>query len=223
LGLRSPEKALLLFCSSSAIQVETVYNTAQGGDMKHLSLLRFNLGADGKEDASLVSAAKHDQKAFAAIYDRYKAPIYRYLYSRVGNVAEAEDLTAQVFVAALEGLPRYLEQGSFAAWLFTIARHRLMDFYRSKRRNLPLAAAKNTPADNELLLGNLVHTESLHQLITLVTQLDEEKQELLRLRFAGNLTYAQIGEVVGRSEAAVKMSMQRLLQQLKRMWEADND
>jgi len=81
-----------------------------------------------QDDAELVRAAKHDQSAFAALYRRYVKRIYRYVYSRVDRKADAEDLTARVFTEALEGLKRYREQGTFSAWLFTIAHRRLVDY-----------------------------------------------------------------------------------------------
>ena len=86
------------------------------------------------DDAVLVRAARHDLAAFAALYRRYVTPIYRYLYSRVGNAADAEDLTAQTFVAALEGLPGYRERGNFAAWLFTIAHNKAADHHRQQHQ-----------------------------------------------------------------------------------------
>jgi len=92
--------------------------------MHNLSLAKPRALASAEEDASLVEAARRDPAAFATLYRRYVTPIYRYIYSRLGNVADAEDLTARVFTEALEGLHRYREQGNFAAWLFTIARHR---------------------------------------------------------------------------------------------------
>jgi len=83
------------------------------------------------DEASLVSSAQRDSAEFAALYDRYFRQIYHYLYGRVGSAAEAEDLTAQTFLAALEALPRYHHRGHFAAWLFTIARNKARDFFRS--------------------------------------------------------------------------------------------
>jgi len=84
--------------------------------MHELSLAKPGAPVVAKEeDASLVKAARRDPAAFAALYWRYVTPVYRYLYSRVSHAADAEDLTAQVFTEALEGLSRYREWGSFAA------------------------------------------------------------------------------------------------------------
>src|ERR1035437_6717703 len=91
------------------------------------------------DDPALIEQARRDPEAFAALYRRYLTPVYRYLYSRLGSVHDAEDITTQVFIDALEGLSanHYRAGGCFSAWLFTIARHRLVDFYR-QRPTVPL-------------------------------------------------------------------------------------
>jgi RNA polymerase sigma factor (sigma-70 family) len=172
-----------------------------------------------KDDAVLVRVARHDPVAFAALYRRYATPIYRYLYSRVGNAADAEDLTAQTFVAALAGLPGYHERGNFAAWLFTIAHNKAADHHRQQHPQLPLDEALDSPRHGEDPLASIIHSEALQRLSALVVRLEEDKQELLRLRFAGSLTYAQIAQVVGSSEGAVKMAVHRLLNRLEAEWE----
>ena len=85
-------------------------------------------------EAALIEEAQHNPEAFARLYQRYLTPLYRYLYRRLSNAHDAEDLTTQVFIDVLEGLAthRYREGGCFVAWLFTIARRRLVDFYRQR-------------------------------------------------------------------------------------------
>jgi len=82
------------------------------------------------DDAKLVEHTRQNPDAFGVLYRRYLTPLYRYLYRRLGNSHDAEDLTAQVFTEALEGLVarRYRDDGCFIAWLFTIARRRTVDF-----------------------------------------------------------------------------------------------
>jgi RNA polymerase sigma-70 factor, ECF subfamily len=172
---------------------------------------------DDTPEAGDVQKAQRDPAAFAALYRRYVTPIYRYVYSRVGNRNDAEDLTSQVFTEALASLAHYREQGTFAAWLFTIAARRIVDHYRQTRPQLPLDAATDRPADGRSPLSQAIHNEKLAQLAGLISRLDQDRQELLRLRFAGDLTYAEIGHVTGRSEAAVKMAMNRLLRRLQAM------
>ena len=90
---------------------------------------------------ALITAAKNDPAAFGRLYDRYLQPVYRYLYSRLGDAHTAEDVTSQTFVAAYEALPKYRERGQFTAWLFRIARSKLYDHLRRKRREVGLEAA----------------------------------------------------------------------------------
>lgn len=191
--------------------------------MRNLSLAKPGIRPRAEEDASLVRAAQRNTEAFAALYRRYVTAIYRYIYSRVGHAAQAEDLTAQVFTEALEGLHRYREQGNFAGWLFTIARRKVTDHYRRQRPPVPLNEALDRPAEGDDPLTRVVQDAVLQRLAALVTQLDEEQQELLRLRFAAGLTYGEIGRLVGRSEAAVKMAVHRLLHGLEAAWEESDE
>ncbi len=156
---------------------------------------------------------------FAQVYREHVTRVYRYIHARVGNREDAEDLTAQVFFEALEKWPSYREQGKVAAWLFTIARRRVADYYRRHRRSIsldtvPPLSDPHTPWDG------VEREEELTHLAQLVTELSDNEQELLRLRFAAGLTYREMAEVLGRSEAAVKMAVHRLIRRLARMWEA---
>ncbi len=174
------------------------------------------------DDAERVKAARQDPAAFSALYRSYVTPVYRYLYSRTGNAAEAEDLTTTVFMSALENLQRYQEQGNFKAWLFTLARNKLADSYRRERWHLPLEEWASAMGPN----GNdpertVIKMETMDRLKRLFQELKPEQQELLHLRFAAQLSFAQIAQVVGRSEAAVKMAVYRILQQLNAAWEVN--
>jgi RNA polymerase sigma-70 factor, ECF subfamily len=172
------------------------------------------------DDPDLVEAARKTPEAFGVLYQRYLPRVYRYLYRRLGGQAEAEDVTAQVFIEALEGLARqrFRKGGCFAAWLFTIARRRCVDVYRRK----PVEALADPPALEPGLLALVEQGEDLTRLARLVARLDEERQELLRMRFSAELSFAEIGQIEGRSEAAVKMALYRTLEGLRAQWEVEN-
>ena len=169
------------------------------------------------DETSLVSSAQRNPAEFAALYDRYFRPVYHYLYSRVGSAAEAEEPTAQTFLAALEALPRYHNRGHFAAWLFTIARNKARDFYRGRAAPLPLD--ENHPDKAEDPLAQVIQTDQVEQLAALVRKLEEDEQELLRLRFVAGLSFAGIGVCLGRREDTVKKTFYRLLARLQRQME----
>jgi RNA polymerase sigma-70 factor (ECF subfamily) len=161
-----------------------------------------------------------DTEAFAELYRRYLTPVYRFIFRRVGgDVAATEDLTSQVFLAALDGLSGYRERGRFVAWLFTITRRRLADRYRKSEAD----SLEDVP---EALLGipdGLEQHENMNRLKQLLATLDDEKRDLLQLRFSAELSFADIAAVLGRKEAAVKMSLYRVLDGLRAQWEAGNE
>ena len=172
------------------------------------------------DDPDLVERARRDPEAFAVLYREYLPRVYRYLYRRVGSIPDAEDLTAQVFTEALEGLlkNRFRAGGCFPAWLFSIARHRAVDFYRQR----PTDPLEDPPSPEPGLLAAVEQTDDLERLARLLAQLDEHKQELLRLRYAAGLRFAEIALLDGRSEAAIKMEVYRALDFLREHWEAEN-
>jgi len=175
--------------------------------------------SDSITDDVLIGQIQADPKQFAPLYRRYASRVYRYLYGRVGNRTDAEDLTAQVFLEVLQALPRYRPQGIFPAWLFTLVRRRVIDRQRKARDTFPLEWIENQAAPDLDPLGEVIRSEDLHRLDELYHQLNDEHQELVRLRFAAGLTYGQIGKVLGRSEAAVGMALTRILQRFNERWE----
>ena len=172
------------------------------------------------DETSLVSSAQRNPAEFAALYDRYFRQIYHYLYSRVGSAAEAEDLTAQTFLAALEALPRYRQQGHFAAWLFTIARNKARDFYRGVS---PILLDENHADKADDPLSQVIRTDQAEQLAALVRKLGEEDQELLHLRYSADLSFAEMGVCLGRKEDTVKKTFYRLLARLQSQLEVSHD
>jgi RNA polymerase sigma-70 factor, ECF subfamily len=166
------------------------------------------------DEAASISASKRDPAAFSALYDRYVQSIYRYLYYRTGSPSDAEDLTSQTFLAALEALPRYQHQGYFAAWLFRIARGKIIDFLRKERKQMPLK--ETYPAEVGDLLAQVSHADEIAQLTVLIHRLDEDEQELIRLRYTAGLPFAQIAATLGSNENTVKKSLYRVMARLQK-------
>lgn len=164
--------------------------------------------------AQLIEAARKDPNEFGELYLLYAQPVFRYLFSRIGNLSEAEDVTAQTFLAALERFPKYRHDGYFASWLFSIARNKAMDYFRNRRKETSLEEAEFIPADGNLL-QQVIKTERISALSKLIRALPEEEQELIRLRFVAELSFAEIGHLLGQKEDTVKKSIYRLLARLK--------
>lgn len=176
-------------------------------------------GASSLEDeAALVAAARVDGDAFAALYRRYRQPIYRYLRARTGTDEDAADLAQQVFVKAFEAIPRYQERGvPFSAWLFRLARNTVIDAARRPDRTLPLQSlgdAKEPRLPNEPEV-NALRADALARFQQLIAPLDDERRDLLTLRFVHELPTAEIAIILGKHDAAVRAQLKRALTTLK--------
>lgn len=162
----------------------------------------------------LIAAARQDPAAFARVYECYVQPIYRYALSRTGSVHEAEDITSQTFITAYESLKRYDERGQFSAWLFRIARSKIIDHFRRSKREVGLQAAGRIVEQHDTL-GSLIYREQLGRLREIIRGATEAEQDLIRLRYVADLSFAEMAEVLGKREEAVKKSLYRLLGRLK--------
>ena len=109
--------------------------------------------------SQIIEAARQDPRMFGDSYLLYAQPVFRYLYSRMGNAPKAEDVAAQTFLAALERFPKYRHDGYFASWLFSIARNKAMDHFRKRRKEASLDEAVHVPSDTNLLqqVLSLIH------------------------------------------------------------------
>jgi RNA polymerase sigma-70 factor (ECF subfamily) len=164
-----------------------------------------------------IAAAKVEPAAFAVLYDYYFRPVYNYVYYRVTDRQQADDLVAQIFERVLATLHTYdEEQASFAVWLFTIARNVVTDWLRRKRRvawSLEQVAdhASAAPGPDAQLL-----TDELHQALDrALAKLADRERDLLALKFVAHLTNRRIAELTGLSESNVGVTLYRALQKLR--------
>lgn len=167
---------------------------------------------------SLVELAKTDSTAFGELYNRYVDKIYSYVYYRTSNRQDAEDLTARVFHRALQHIHKYENRGlPFSAWLYRIAHNLVANYHRDRRRK------KLVPLDS-LVLSSFRHdapesvaerVDEAERLLLAIRALPDERQQLLILKFVDRLPNAEIGEIMGRSEGAIKSLYHRTLVSLR--------
>lgn len=169
-------------------------------------------------EAGLIERAKHDPLAFGELYERYVDRIYTYIYYRVGNSNEAEDLTARVFYRVLKALPRYVDRGApFASWLYRIAHNLVANFHRDqgRRPNLPIDDLPLVSKRREAPEQVVERQDEARWLWRVIEELNEDRRELIRLKFAEGMSNAQIGELMGRTEGAIKSLYHRTLVSLR--------
>jgi RNA polymerase sigma-70 factor (ECF subfamily) len=169
---------------------------------------------DPVDEVQLIEQAKVDPEAFGKLYELHVEKIYNYIYYRVGNRHDAEDLTAKVFYRALNHMPRYNDKGKpFAAWLYRIAHNLVANWHRDHSRRQVVGL------DNVSLKSD--HRETPHQaaerideaeiLLAAIQKLPPERQKLLTLKYADRMSNAEIGQIMGRSEGAIKSLYHRTL------------
>lgn len=157
-------------------------------------------------DDALVAIARHDVEAFAMLYRRHLHRVYSYLLSRAGNVHDAQDLTTQTFVVALNAIETYQPRGLFVAWLLGIARRKLSDHFRD---GIPTIAIE----DIDVQLANQDVLEEA--VVMILAKLNPERAEAIRLRYLANLKIREVAEVMGKSEGAIKMLLARGLDDIR--------
>jgi len=171
------------------------------------------------DEKRLIGRAKRgDRAAVSDLYRRHVDAIYRYVHLRVGDPIVAEDLTAEVFLKALEGLGEYRYTGvPFVAWLYRIARARTVDHWRRTGRRqeveLPDEIAA-TGVNPEVIASARIERADL---AATLRRLTGDQQQVIVLRFVEEMSLAQVATVVGKTVGAVKALQHRALASLARL------
>ncbi len=170
------------------------------------------------EEEILSLASQGDRDAFGQLYERYVERIFNYVYYRTGNTHDAEDLTARVFQRAMNHIQKYTDRGvPFSAWLYRIAHNLVANWHRdrSRKQEIPLDDLPILPAKGDHPERNLVRSQEQDSLLRMIRKLPAERQNLLILKFVEDLSNAEIGAIMGRSEGAVKSLYHRTLLALR--------
>jgi RNA polymerase sigma-70 factor, ECF subfamily len=170
------------------------------------------------DDSDLVVLAREDQAAFGELYERYVKKIYSYVYFRTGNHHDAEDLTSRVFHRALIHIQTYVERGvPFQAWLYRIAHNLVANWHRDRNRRkvVPLDEFVGAGLRTEAPEDTTESQEEKERLVQAIGRLPDERQQLLILKFVDKLSNQEIGEIMDRSEGAIKSLYHRTLLALR--------
>lgn len=172
---------------------------------------------DALAEQALVEMARQDPEAFGQLYDLYFARIHSYIYRRVGDRPLAEDLTADTFFRALKAIKRYEWRGMpFSAWLYRIASNTVTDHFRSSRAtNVPLDEQWGLQDAGEQPEDAALRIDRMEEILQAVRTLSPDQQDVVLLRFQGDLRLREIADIVGKSEGAVKALMFRALHTLR--------
>ncbi|MDR3547148.1 MAG: RNA polymerase sigma factor [Candidatus Pacebacteria bacterium] len=169
-----------------------------------------------EETEILTQITAGDTEKFGLLYDIYFARIYNYIFYRTRERETAEDITSATFFKAVRSLHTFnAHKGTFSSWLYRIARNTLYDHWRGGTR-------PESIDDHEDVLiapGDLEHEtfdrELVRKVNDCVARLPKAQQEIIKMRIWDDLPYAQIAEILGKSEASCKMEFSRAIRKLK--------
>jgi len=171
-----------------------------------------------------ISTINEYETRLSGLYEEYYDKIARYVYVRINNKEEAEDIAGEVFLKALESLKSYRDQGvPMQGWLFRIAHNLTVDYLRKmdKRRTVPV--------DSVVLQGNDNPANTAEEKIDFeraseaMKQLTTEQREVINLRFFGGLTSKEVGGVLGKSDGAVREMQRAAIEKLRGIIGVEND
>ena len=172
------------------------------------------------DEEKLVRAAKEGQReAFARLYETNVERVYRYLLARLGQPADAEDVTAEVFIRAMKALPSYkIGETPLIAWLYRIAHNEAVNYLKKRARRgetilEEVMATSDDPAEEAL------SSASFSEASLAMEGLTELQRQVLSLRFAGELSIAETAKIMKRREGAVKFLQHSALHALRQKLE----
>ena len=169
------------------------------------------------DELQLAREAISNIDAFTELYRRHITRVFRYHIVRTGNLKDAEDLTSQTFLAALEGIRTFRGMSSFAAWIMGIATKKGLMYFRTRgnRGELPLDAALHYPSPSLPTDKAALQRLELESVARALKQISPERAEAISLSYFGGLSNSEVSRVLNKSEAAVKMLISRGLQDLR--------
>ena len=172
----------------------------------------------GAKEKKEVDKQRDRENRLAGLYDEYFDRIARYIYVRIGDRNEAEDLAGEVFVKALESLKSYKERGiPMQAWLYRIAHNVSVDYLRKRGRiatvpinGVPIEAREDPVATTE----KSIEMERVNEAMQKLTP---EQREVVRLRFFGDLSSKEVGTILRKSDGAVREMQRASIEKLRRL------
>ena len=166
----------------------------------------------------LMGRAKEgESEAFSQLYELYFVPVFRYIFFRVQQKEVAEDLTQTVFLKAYKAVERFPTEGqSPLAYFFAIAKNTVIDYYR-KKKDIPEDPERFTRREDtkDTHMTNVEFRIDGERCLQAVKQLKSDQQEVIVLRFINEMTTAEIAEILGKNEDAVRQLQCRALKTLR--------
>lgn len=181
------------------------------------------LDSKARIEGLVLRAQNGESEAFSLIYREYVEQVFRYACIRVGRDEQAEDITQEVFIKALQNIKSYRYKGkSFASWLFRIAHNQIIDYYRqsNKYQQVPIMETLSS-TDEEDPVISLERRAEVSTIKQAIEELPPRQKEIISLRFGAELSISETAQATGISEGSVKKLQHEAITRLKKLMEKD--
>ena len=182
--------------------------------------MEFSTPIQQSEDHLVQQAIKRDETAFTALYRGCVERVYRHIYYKVSDSADAQDITQEVFIKAWNSIETYQSKGTpFIAWIITIANNLIVDHYRKQKRTIPTEELHEVEPVDELS-DPAKETEIKFEnafIKKTVLKLKGDKQKVILMHFIDGMTYEEIAKVLNKSEGSIRVIQYRALGELRKL------
>ncbi|MFA5173255.1 MAG: RNA polymerase sigma factor [Candidatus Paceibacterota bacterium] len=177
-----------------------------------------------KEENLIRQACAGKRESFGELYDFHQPRIYRFIFLKVGNREESEDITHQVFLSAWQNIKSFrIKEVPFSSWLYKIAKNKVIDYYRSKKPVSSFESMDENAIESssfpELLAEKSMELERIRNAMAKIT---EEQQDVLIMRFVEDLPIKEVALALDKSIGAVKLIQFRAVNKLKKILKEEN-
>ena len=163
-------------------------------------------------DAELVARTRRgDKEAFGDLYERYQDALFRYVYYRVGNQRDAEDLTEEVFLKVWESIGRFRGDAAFRSWVYRIAHNMVIDHYRTRKDSVALSQGGVVAEEQAGVERQLLAKERATLLAKAISSLSPLHQQVLILRFIDGFSTEEVAEILERETGTIRVLQHRAL------------
>lgn len=176
---------------------------------------KFSTGGQLSDDQLMVSFGRGDRSAFDLLYARYKQPLYGYLYRNCGNEASIDELFQDIWLKVIASSSRYKRRGKFRSWIFTLAHHCIVDFYRKSARQAVKQSAVEELASNQSTESRVRDSEVLLAVQTAIASLPLEQRQAFCLREESGFSVKEIAEIQDISVEAAKSRLRYAYSKLR--------
>lgn len=168
------------------------------------------------EKEAIKNCQSGDLEKFGYLYDKYIKKIYDFIYYKTTHKETAEDLTSKTFTKAIDNIGHFeIDKGTFSAWLYQIARNTVIDFYRTRKNKTDIDDVWDLSSDEDLA-RDIDTKQKLARVEKYLSKLKSEQREIIIMRIWQEMSYREIAEIIGKSEASCKMAFSRAINILRR-------